>query len=50
MDKTPFNERPRYNIKQSDGEVPVMLDLGDVEHPFIVIAPRPTLAQSGSTW
>ena len=25
--KTPPNECPRYDIKQSDGEVPVMLDL-----------------------
>ena len=40
-----YNECPRYDIKQSDGEVPGML-----EHPFIAIAPRSTLARSGSTY
>ena len=37
----------RYDTKQSDGEVPVMLSFGNVEHPFIAIAPRSILAQSG---
>ena len=27
MGKTPTNERPRYDTKQSDGEVPVMPEL-----------------------
>ncbi len=36
-----------YDTKQSDGEVPVML--GNVEYPFIAIAPRSTLAWRGST-
>ena len=45
--KTPTNECPRYDTKQSDGEVPA---LGNAEHPFIAIAPRPTLARNGSTW
>ena len=39
------NECPRYDTKQSDGEVPVMLGLWG-----IAIAPRSTLARSGSTW
>ena len=46
-----LSECPRYHTKQSDGEVPVMLELlGNVEYPFITIAPSFTLAQSGSTW
>ena len=41
----PPNECPVYDIEQYDGEVPVMLRLwGKVEHPFIAIAPRFTLA------
>ena len=39
-----------YDSKQSDGEVPVMLPSRNVEYPFIAIAPRSFLAQSGSTW
>ena len=47
----PPNEWPGYDTKQSDGEVPVMFEaLGNAEHPFIVIAPRSTLARRGSTW
>ena len=42
------NECPRYNTKQSDGETPARA-LGNVKYPFIVIAPRSTLARSGST-
>ena len=42
------NECPVYDTKQSGGEVPVMLE--NVEHSFIAIAPKFTLAQSGSTW
>ena len=39
-----------YDAKQSDGEVPVMLELWrNAEHTFIVIAPMSTLAQNGST-
>ena len=40
----PPNECPDYGAKQSDGQVPVMLELwGNTEYPFIVIAPRFTL-------
>ena len=39
-----------YNPKQSDGEVPVLLELWSAEHPFIAIDPRSTLVQNGSTW
>ena len=40
-----------YDAKQSDGEVPAMLELwGNAEYPFIAIAPRSTLPRSGSTW
>ena len=47
---TPFNECPEYVTKQSDGEVPVMLELWVIQStPFIAIAPRSTLAQRGST-
>ena len=46
----PPNEYPGYDTKQSDGEVPVMLELlGNAEHPFIAIALRSTLARNGST-
>ena len=40
----PFpNKCPGYDIKQSDGEVPVMLELwGNMEHPFIAITPMST--------
>ena len=49
--RLPRHECPGYDTKQSDGEVPVMLELlGNVEHPFITIAPRSTLTRSGSTW
>ena len=45
------NECPRYDTKQSDGKVPVMLELwGMRSTPFIAIAPRFTQARSGSTW
>ena len=45
------NECPRYDTKQSDGEVPVMLELWGMQStPFIAITPRSTLAQSGSSW
>ena len=38
-------ECPGYDTKQSDGEVPVMLKVsGNVEHLFIAIAPKYTLA------
>ena len=48
----PPNECPRYDTKQSDGErVPAVLELwGMRSTPFIAIAPRSTLARSGSTW
>ena len=41
----------RVSIKQSDGEVPVMLELWEMQkYPFIAIAPRSTPSRSGSTW
>ena len=37
----PRHDCLRYDTKQSDGEVPAMLELwGNVEYPFIAIAPR----------
>ena len=45
------NKCPGYDTEQSDGEASVILELlGNVEYFFIPIAPRSTLAQSGSTW
>ena len=45
------NECPWYDIKQSDSKVPAMLRLWGIRSkPFIVIAPRFTLARSDSTW
>ena len=41
--KTP-NECPGYDIKQSVGEAPVMLELWGMRVPFIAIAPMFTLA------
>ena len=48
----PPNKCPEYDSKQHDGEVSVVLDhcLGYTEYPFIAIAPRSTLARSGSIW
>ena len=44
--KTPPNECPGYDTKQSDGEVPAVLELwGMRSTPFIAIAPRSTLAR-----
>ena len=44
------NEWPGYDTKKSDGEVLIMMELwGFAEYPFIAIAPRFTLARSGST-
>ena len=49
--KSPTNKCPGYDIKQSDGKVAVMLDLWVMQSTlFFAIAPRSTLAQSGSTW
>ena len=48
----PPHECPGYDTEQSDGEVPVISQvhsLGNVEYPFTAIAPRSTLARSGST-
>ncbi len=48
--KTPPNECPGFDTKQSDDEAPVMLEvLGNVKHPFIAIAPWSDLALSSST-
>ena len=45
------NEYPRYGIKQSDGEAPVMQELWGMQStPFIAIAPRSTLASSDNIW
>ena len=41
-------ECPGHDIKQSDGFQ--LGYLGNVEYPFIAIATRSTLAQSGSSW
>ena len=41
----PFNECLGYDTKQSEVEVPVML-----ENTFVAIASRSTLARNGSTW
>ena len=44
------NECPGYDTKQSDGEVPVLLEhWGMLSTPFIAIAPRSILACSGNT-
>ena len=46
--KTP-NECPSYDTRQSDGEVPVMQELGEMPStPFIAIAPWSNLARRGS--
>ena len=46
----PLHQCPGYETKQSDGEVPVMLEiLGSAEHLFIAIAPRSNLARNGNT-
>ena len=47
----PHQVCPGYDTKQSDIEVPVMLELwGNAEHPFIASAPWSTQARNGSTW
>ena len=38
-----------FDTKQSDCEVPVLLELWGNEYPFIAIAPRSSLTRSGST-
>ena len=44
-------ECPRYDTEQSDSEASVMQELWEkAENPFVAIAPRSTLARSGSTW
>ena len=49
--KTLANKCPGYDIKQSDGEVPVILKLSGMwSTPFIAIAPRSTQTRSGSIW
>ena len=44
----PHSECPRYDTKQSDGEV-LMVNFGNAEYPFIAVAPRSTLARRSST-
>ena len=45
-----FSEFPRYDAKQSDGEVPLMLELWrKAEYAFNTITTWSTLARSGST-
>ena len=45
------NDCPGYDTKQSDGEIPVMLELWkNVKYLFIAIVTRSTLDWSGSTW
>ena len=49
--KTPSNEWSGYDPKQSDGDGSSNAGaLGNVEYPFIAIAPRSTLASSSNTW
>ena len=44
------NECPGYDTKQSDGEVPAVLELWEMRStPSLPITPRSTLARSGST-
>ena len=49
--RPPPNECPRYDTKQPDGDDTKQPAgaLGNAEYPFIAIAPRSTLARSGST-
>ena len=42
----PHNECPSYDTKQSESAG----TLENVEHPFIAITPRSTVARSGCTW
>ena len=43
------NECPGYQTKQSDGEVPLMVELwGLRDIPFIIIFPESTMARYGS--
>ena len=49
-DNIPSNECPDYDTKQSDGVVQWSWGFGNAAHPFIAIAPRPTLVRNGSTW
>ena len=42
------NVNPGYDTKQSDGEVPVLLEIWEYRVLFITITP--TLTRSGSTW
>ena len=51
--KTPPNQCPTYNTKQSDGEVLVMLELWGMRNTLslpLLLGPRSTLAQYGNTW
>ena len=42
MRSTPFNECPRFNTKQSDGEFPVMLKLWGIQStPSLPLLPGP---------
>ena len=43
-----FNEYPGYDIKPSDSKAPINGALGNIEYPFIAIAPRFTFALIGS--
>ena len=46
----PTLEYRGYDIKESDTEIPVLLELwGNAEYPFIAIAPTSNLIRSGST-
>ena len=48
--KALLNECPRYDTKQSDGQVSAMWSFGECGEPFVAIALMSTLARSGSTW
>ena len=44
-------ECPGSDTKQSDSDAPVMPERWrNAEYPFMAIAPRSTVTQSGSTW
>ena len=48
--RPPPNECPGYDTKQSDGEVPTVLELWGMRSTPSAIVPRSTLARSGSPW
>ena len=47
--RPPPIQHPGYDIKQSDGEAPVLEIWINAEYSFIAITPKSTLTRSGST-